>query len=303
MKIVLTGASGFIGKRLIEKLASARHDIVLLSRNPSSVNVSTWNTVQVKQWDGKTLGEWAADVDGADAVMNFAGEPMAAKRWFAAQKERIINSRVDATRAIVAAIAQATRKPSVLINASAVGYYGSVENDEVTEAYKRGDGFLPIVCDKWESEARTAENFGVRVVMLRMSVIVAEGGGALARMMLPFKMFVGGPVGSGKQWFPWVHRDDVVDIALFALENSRLSGPVNVAAPESVTMRQFCDALGKAMHRPSWAAVPSFVLRLAFGEMAEMLLTGQRVVPSKLTLNGYAFRFPKLDDALADIFS
>ncbi len=303
MKIVLTGGSGFIGKRLIEKLVSAQHNIVLLSRNPSSVNMSIWYTVAVKQWDGKNPGDWAADVDGADAVMNFAGEPIAAKRWTTAQKEKIINSRVDATRAIVDAIKQAKRKPSVLINASAVGYYGSVENDEVTEAYKRGDGFLPIVCDKWETEARTAGNLGVRVVLLRMGVVVGEGGGALEKMALPFRMFVGGPVGSGKQWFPWVHRDDVVNIVLFALENSRLSGPVNVAAPESVTMRQFCDALGKAMHRPSWAPVPSFVLRLALGEMAEMLLTGQRVVPSKLRLNGYSFRFPKLDGALADIFS
>lgn len=303
MKIIVTGGTGFIGKRLVETLAAARHNVILLTRNPASIDMSAHRSVQLRVWDGKTLGAWASDVDGADAVMNFAGESIGAKRWTSTQKGKILNSRVDATRAIIGAIRQAKKKPSVLVNASAVGYYGPVESDEVTENHPCGKGFLADVCMRWEQEARAAEQLRVRVVILRQGVVVDEGGGALDRMALPFKMFVGGPVGSGKQWFPWVHRDDVVNIALFALENQKLAGAVNVAAPESVTMKQFCDALGRAMHRPSWAPVPGIVLKIALGEMSGMLLTGQQVVPSKLLHIGYNFRFPKLDRALTDIFS
>jgi uncharacterized protein len=303
MKIFLTGGSGFIGKRLIEQLTSARHDVVLLTRNPLAKQVTHYPTVQVRQWDGKTPGEWVAELDGADAIINLAGEPIAAKRWTTEQKKKILESRVNATRAVVAAIKQAGKKPSVLINGSAVGYYGAVEDRKVTENDKKGAGFLADVVDQWEHEAWAAEVLGVRVALLRIGVVLGEGGGALEKMALQFKMFAGGTVGSGNQWFPWVHRDDIVNMILFALENPGASGPINATAPESVTMRQFCAALGMAMHRPSWAPVPGFVLKIALGEMAGMLLTGQRVVPSKLTSLGYAFRFPKLDGALGDIFS
>jgi uncharacterized protein (TIGR01777 family) len=302
MKIILTGGTGFIGIRLIEKLATAQHDIVLLTRTPSAINLSAYPKVQAKQWDGKTVGAWASDVDGADAVIHLAGEPIAAKRWTSTQKEKIQNSRVDGTRAIVEATRRAARKPFVLVSGSAVGYYGAVESGEVSESHKMGSGFLPEVCDRWEQEARAIESLGVRLVLLRTGIVVGESGGALAKMTLPFKLFVGGPIGSGKQWFPWIHRDDVVNIILFAMENAKLTGAVNVAAPESATIKQFCGALGKALHRPSWAPVPAFALKLALGEMAGMLLTGQRVVPSKLIANGYSFRFPKLDRALSDIF-
>lgn len=303
MKIILTGGTGFIGKRLVETLVAAQHDIILFTQNPESIDMSVYPSVQLRAWDGKTPGAWAEEMERADAVLNFAGEPIAAKRWTSQQKERILTSRVNATRAIVEAIRHTKKKPSVLVNASAVGYYGAVENDDVLETCKRGDGFLSMTCEKWEQEALAAEQLGVRVVLLRTGVVIGDGGGALKKMALPFKMFVGGPVGSGRQWFPWIHLDDVVNIALFAIQNSALAGPVNVAAPDPVTMKQFCDALGGAMHRPSWAPVPGFVLKIALGEMSGMLLTGQRSIPAKLNHAGYDFLFPKLDGALINIFS
>ena len=303
MKIVLTGGSGFIGKRLIQKLATARYDVVLLTRNVADVHMEAWPSVAVKQWDGKSCGSWATEVDGADAIINLAGESIAGKRWSPLQKEKILKSRIDATRAVVDAIRRSKRKPSVLISGSAVGYYGAVEKDPVPETYKRGNGFLPVVCESWESEARKAEALGVRVVMLRSGIVLGGEGGALEKMALPYKFFVGAPLGTGRQWFPWIHRDDAVAIMLYALDNANLAGPVNVAAPEAVTMKQFCDQLGKALHRPSWPAVPGFIIRLALGEMATMLLTGQRIVPAKLLDAGFAFRFSKLDGALGDIFS
>ncbi|MBI5474737.1 MAG: TIGR01777 family protein [Ignavibacteriae bacterium] len=302
MKIILAGGSGFIGRRLIQKLATARHVVVLLTRNPAAVHLEAWPSVKLTQWDAKSSGLWAKELDGADAVINLAGETLA-KRWSSRQKERIVNSRIDATRALVGAVRQAQHKPSVFINGSAVGFYGDVPNDPVPETHPRGVGFLSDVCERWESEARKAEECGVRVVMLRTGPVLGSDGGALQKMALPYKLFVGAPLGSGRQWFPWIHRDDVVRVIQLALEKSDLAGPINLVAPDSVTMKQFCDQLGRTLHRPSWPPVPAFVIRLALGEMAGMLLTGQRVVPSKLIEHGYSFRHPKLDDALRNIFS
>ncbi len=302
MKIILTGGSGFIGSRLVEKLATAGHEVVVLTRDPSSVEMKYPN-VKAKQWDGKNPGDWIPDVDGADAVMNFAGESIGGERWTSTQKEKILNSRVNATRALIEAMKQAKKKPRVLVNASTVGYYGPVDEAEVTETHPPGNDFLAGVCKRWEQEARAAEQLGVRVVLLRQGVVIDKGGGALEKMALPFKLFVGGPVGSGKQWFPWIHRDDAVNIAVFAAENSSVTGPINVVAPEIVRMKQFSKTLGRAMHRPSLIPVPGFVLKVALGEMSEMLLTGQHVVPSRLTASGYSFLFPQLNGALTEIFS
>jgi len=301
MNIVVSGGTGFIGNALLKRLVESGHRVTLLTRNPDAVKHPPGGRVDVERWDGKTAGSWAQCVDGADAVMNMAGEPIAAKRWTDTQKTRILNSRLDATRAIVAAIQKAEQKPSVLVNASAVGYYGHVESGDVTESHPKGVDFLADTCARWEEEVTKAEPLGVRVVRLRTGIVLEKDGGALKKMLLPFKLFVGGSLGSGHQWFPWVHRDDVVGIILFVLEHADLSGPVNVAAPEPVTMKQFCKALGAVMGRPSWAPVPAFVLRVTLGEMSDMLLTGQRVVPQKLQEAGYSFRYPRLDEALAAI--
>ncbi|HXG00828.1 MAG TPA: TIGR01777 family oxidoreductase, partial [Bacteroidota bacterium] len=301
MKVIIAGGSGFVARGIVEQLARESHEIVLLTRRTAH-SVPVWQGVRAVQWDARSVGGWSAELEKSDVVMNFAGEPLDAKRWTSHQKNVIIASRVDATRALVDAIRRASNKPSVLINASAVGYYGAVEHEDVTEDRGAGSDFLARVVEAWEKEAKAAEQLGVRVVLLRMGVVLARDGGALRKMALPFKFYLGGYLGSGRQWFPWVHRDDVANVVKFALQHAALSGPVNVVAPEPVTMKQFCAALGKAMRRPSWAPVPSVMLKLALGEMADMLLTGQRVVPAKLLKHNYNFLYPGLDAALRSIF-
>lgn len=303
MKIILTGGTGFIGETLILRLLEAGHSVVMLTRKLPGSGAKASGEVRYVEWDGRNVGAWASEVDGADAVLNLVGESIAGKRWTATQKERIVRSRVDGTRAIVLAISRAKIRPRVLVNASGVGYYGVVEDRDVTETHSRGEGFLAETCELWENEAKAAEALGVRVTMLRLGVVLDKGGGALQKMVPPFQFFVGGPIGSGRQWFPWIHREDVAGIVLHILSTPTLAGPINLAAPEAVTMKQFCSGLGKALGRPSWAPVPSFILRIMLGEMAEMLLTGQKVIPEKLAHSNYAFRFPELDGALRSIFS
>jgi len=301
MKIVVAGGSGFIGRSLVARMRADNHTVVTLTRAPAKAGSTDTAGPEVVQWDGRTMGEWAACLDGADAIVNLAGESLDGKRWTSAQKERIMRSRVEVTHTLRDAVARASRKPSVLVNASAVGYYGSVEEGDVTEEYPSGKGFLAETCVSWENGAESIGELGLRVVKLRLGVVLAAQGGALRKMVLPFRLFAGGPMGSGRQWFPWVHCDDVTEIAMLALQNASVIGPVNVTAPESVNMKTFCAALGGALHRPSWAPVPAALLRIALGEMSDMLLTGQRVVPAKLQRLGYTFRFPTLALALSDI--
>lgn len=301
MKIVITGGTGFVGRALLARLAQENHDVVVLTRTPERLVQELPGRFMAVRWDGKTSGPWAAHVDGAHAIINFAGEPIDAHRWTTAQKERIIASRVDAAGALREAIDRATNKPSVVVNAAAVGFYGPVEEGDVREDAPPGQGFLAETCVRWEHAALQIGSAGPRVVILRCGVVLGSGGGALQKMLLPFKLFVGGSLGTGSQWFPWVHRDDLVNIILFVIGRTDAHGPVNVVAPETVTMKTFCTALGKALHRPSWAPVPGLVLRVALGEMAGMVLTGQRVVPAKLRQLGFTFRFPTLATALIDI--
>jgi uncharacterized protein (TIGR01777 family) len=300
MRIVLFGGSGFLGRYLIRRLAESGHEITLISRRPDVVQKKVHNAVTVKPWT--PLENLPSILDGKDAVVNLAGESIGSARWTAIRKQAMLSSRVDTTKIVVEAVGKTTRKPSVLLNASAVGYYGNVPDREVTETHPPGDDFLADLCVHWEAEAIKAEKYGVRVVMPRTGIVLARDGGALQRMLLPFRLFVGGPLGSGRQWFPWIHIDDEINAMVFALENSAIAGPVNLTAPESVTMKQFCSALGKAMHRPSWARVPSFVLRIVLGEMADALvLGGQKAVPKKLMESGFEFKFGRLQDALKSI--
>lgn len=298
MKVIVTGGTGFIGRAVLQKLIEDGHRVVLLTRHPDHVQWFNKNFVRPVAWNGKTQGDWSQEVDGADAVINLAGEPLVAKRWTKSVKEHIISSRVNATRAIVEAIRKAEHKPSVLINANAVGFYGNVPDGEVTESSPKGSGFLSDTCEIWEKEARAAEALGVRLVICRIGIVLEKDGGALTKMVPPFQMFIGGPIGSGRQWFPWVHRDDVAGAMIFALDNSRVKGVINVTAPDSVTMGQFCVALGKALKRPCWAPVPAVALKLLLGEMSGMLLEGQKAIPKKLEQAGYLFIYPKLDEAL-----
>lgn len=302
MNIILSGGTGFIGKAVIGELVEKGHRVTLLTRHPDKVKHFPKNFVKPELWDGRTLGPWAERMNEAEGVINLAGESIAAKRWTSAQKSRIVSSRIDATKLIVEAIRKAGKKPAVLVNASAVGYYGNVDDGIVNETYPKGKGFLADTCEVWESEAHAAEMLGVRVVIARIGVVLEKDGGALSKMIPLFNWAAGGPIGSGRQWFPWVHRDDVAGAIVYAIENAKLRGPVNVCAPELVTNKHFSEALARALHRPCWAPVPAFVLKAAFGEMSELLLTGQQAIPQKLYESGYPFRYPKLDEALAAIF-
>ena len=299
MNIVVAGGTGFIGSSLLPLLRRAGHEVVVLTRDPERAP-PTPGVTRVR-WDGVTQGEWTVYVQGADAVINLAGESIGGGRWTSSRKERIVASRVNATRALLEAIRRGEKGPSLFISSSAVGYYGPVESGEVAEDHPPGSGFLADVCRLWEQEALAVGELGPRVVILRTGVVIGEKGGALERMLLPFRLFAGGPLGSGRQWFPWVHGDDVAGVILFALGNAALAGPVNLVAPETVDMRSFCAALGRALSRPSWLPVPAMALRAALGEMADMILTGQRVVPAKLLALGYQFRYPALAPALASV--
>ncbi len=302
MKVIVSGGTGFIGKALLEALLKDGHEVLALVRQGSSA-LNELSKVRKLIWDGKTLGDWAAALEGADALINLAGEPIAGKRWTTEQKAKLRSSRLDATNVLIEALRKTKKRPKVFINASAVGYYGHVMNNVLSENYERGHGFLAKLCEEWEKAAGAAEELGIRTVMIRIGIVLEKGGGALAKMLPPFQFFVGGPLGSGTQWFPWIHREDVTRIVLFILQNPEISGPVNVTAPQPATMREFCTVLGKVLSRPSWAPVPDFILQLLLGEMASMLVTGQRAVPHKLLDAGFQFKYPGLVGALTHILS
>lgn len=296
MKIAIAGGTGFIGSALCTRLLERGHSLIMLTRSNSRTSHAPnqkWVT-----WDPPSPGAWEKVIDGSDGVINLAGEPIVGKRWTEAQKEKIRTSRVGTTRALVTSIAKAGEKPEWLINGSAVGYYGPRGDEAITEESGPGSDFLSRTCTEWEVEAKKAEDHGLRVVWLRTGIVLGANGGALAKMVPPFKLFAGGPLGSGKQWMPWIHLEDEVGLIEFLMENPDAHGPINATAPNPVTMKEFCKTLGKVLHRPSWAPVPAFALRILLGEMANMLLTGQRALPAEAQRLGYTFRYPTLPEAL-----
>ena len=293
MHILVTGGKGFVGRALSRELGRAGHTVVVTTRHPASAaNELTWNPPEPIPPE---------TISAFDAVVNLAGEPVAPARWSRERKKRILSSRIDTTHALVQSMRQAEPRPGVFVSASAVGYYGPRGDEYVTEETPAGAGFLADVCVKWEAGAFSAREFGIRVVTVRIGAVLGADGGALPRMILPFKLFLGGPIGSGRQWFSWIHIDDVAGIIRFALENESLSGPVNATAPEPVTNRDFSSALGRVLHRPSCLPVPGRMIRLIFGEMGEMLLSGQRVLPGKAVKAGYRFKYADLHEALKAI--
>ena len=299
MKLVISGATGFIGSELVSRLTGQNHTLTLLSRKPSAHPRAA--NIQWMVWDSGLPGSWQTALDGADGVINLAGEPIAAKRWSAARKQALRSSRIDTTRALVSAIAKANQKPRFLINASAVGFYGPHGDETLTEESPPGHDFLAQLCVAWEAEANKAKEHGLRVALVRTGIVLGKGKGALAKMVPPFKFFVGGRLGSGKQWFPWIHLDDEVGLIKFLIDNEKADGPFNATAPNPVTTDEFCKALGKVLNRPSWAPVPASLLSLMLGEMAEMLLTGQRALPAAALKLGYQFKYQNVFDALASL--
>ena len=301
MRIAVTGATGLIGRAVVAKLLERGDEVVAFSRDPERARETLPAGAETAGWDLDDRDGLARDLSGVGAVVNLVGEPVLGKRWNAKVMEEIRESRVRALRAVVRAMGRSERPPEVLVSASAVGYYGPRDLPEVTEETPPGDDFLAGVCVDWEEAARSAEALGTRVVLLRTGIVLSANGGALRKMLPPFKWFVGGKTGNGRQGFPWVHIDDVVEIVSFALETPDLSGPVNVTAPRPVTNREFTKALGRTIHRPSWLPVPRIALRLALGRAAAILVKGQMAVPRRLLDAGYWFRFPDLEGALEDL--
>ncbi len=297
MRCLITGASGLIGGRLIEELTGAGHEVVALSRRERAGG----GGVRWVVGDPAVAGEWTRELDGCDAVFHLAGEPIAARRWTAAQKRRLVDSRVDSARTIARAIAEAAEPPAVLVSASAIGYYGSRGDERLGEDSGPGQGFLPQLCVDWEAAASEAESERTRVVRVRIGIVLDPEGGALDKMLPPFKLGLGAPIGPPGRWFPWVHAEDVVGLLRFAHEHP-IRGPLNATAPGSVTMGEFARALGRAVRRPVWLpmSVPIAALRLPLGEFADHLSPGARVVPAVAEEHGYTFQFPTLDEALAD---
>lgn len=300
MRTVIAGATGFLGQALVRALDVEGHDTIVLTRGASAggnLNMIRWTP------DGG-IGEWARALDGADAVVNLAGAPIAARRWTRAQKQRILDSRVLATRSLAAAIARATRPPRVMISGSGVGYYGPRGDEIVTEDTGPGTDFLAEVCKAWEAEAVAAERSGTRVAIVRTGLVLARDGGALQQMVRPFTFFVGGALGSGRQYMPWIHRDDWVGMVRTLLQAENARGAFNGTGPSPVTNGEFTRALARAMRRPALMRAPGFALKIALGEMAEsLLLTGQRAVPARALAAGYRFTYATVDEALAAIFT
>jgi uncharacterized protein (TIGR01777 family) len=295
MRIAVTGATGFIGKRVVERLLARGDDVVAITREldrarpllPSSVALVAWEELE------QGLGE-------VDAAINLAGDPVVG-RWTEAKKARVKGSRVDGTKRLVAALHKTRAR--VLVSASAVGYYGPHGDEELDEDSPAGSDFLAGVCQAWETEARAFAGAARRTVCVRTGVVLGKGGGALAQMVTPFKMFAGGPVGSGKQWTSWIHLDDLASLYLFALDDARAQGTFNGTAPNPTTMKELAKALGRALHRPSWLPVPAAAVRTMFGEGATVVLDGQRVLPKRPLALGFQFRFANLDEAMADLFA
>ena len=299
MKIVITGATGFIGSILADRLWKQSHSLALLSRRPPAeigVTQKEWFP-----WTPGASGEWEEAIDGADGVINLAGEPIAGKRWSEAQKQKMRSSRIDSTRSLVNAIAKAQNKPKFLLSASAVGYYGPHGDETIAESTPPGNDFLARLCVDWEAEAKQAEAHGVRVAIVRTGIVLDRGQGALKKMVPPFKMFLGGPLGSGNQWMPWIHIEDEIGLLSFLMENENARGAFNATSPNPVTMEAFAKALGQVLNRPSWVSVPPSALALMVGEMADMLLTGQRAIPEAALKLDYAFKYPTIGEALKSL--
>lgn len=296
MKVTIAGGSGFIGEAVVRDLLSQGHDVTVLTRNPQNAGAG-----RPLVWDGRNQGAWSKDAAAADVVINFAGENIG-ERWTEARKSRLIESRVGATRALLAAMAAEPQRKRTFISASAVGFYGPRGDEILDENASRGEGFLADLAARWEEEARAADRLA-RLVVFRFGVVLGNGGGALAKMLLPFKLGVGGRIGSGRQWFSWVALEDAVRAVSWAIADESVRGVFNITAPNPVTNAGFTRALGRALHRPTLFPIPSAVMKLVFGQMAEeTLLAGQRVIPSLAINKGFRFVHNTVASALQTSF-
>jgi uncharacterized protein (TIGR01777 family) len=307
MRVVITGGTGLIGRALARELGGAGHDVVVLTRSPGRAGKLPPG-VRAAGWDGRSATGWGALLDASDGVetaaVHLAGESVGEGRWTEEKKRRIRTSRVESSRAVLDAIRQAAAKPRVLLQGSAVGYYGPCGDELVTEDHPPGEDFLGRVCVEWEDSTAEVETWGVRRALLRTGIVLSSAGGALPRLLLPFRLMAGAPLGSGRQWFPWIHSDDETGALRILLEREDARGPFNLTAPNPVTNRELGDFLSRALHRPNplqalGLGVPGAVFRAALGEMADSILQGQRAVPRRLLELGFQFRYADLAPALA----
>lgn len=306
MKVAITGATGFIGSRLVQRLHAKGHKIVVLTRNSTFAQKvfpsETFPNVEIVAYTPNTSGSWQSVIASCDGVVNLAGEPIGEGRWTPERKQEILNSRKLGTQKIVEAITNANPKPTVLINASAIGYYGTSETATFDETSLSGSDFLAQVCQIWEAQARNVKEAGVRLVILRLGIVLGNSG-ALDKMIMPFKLFAGGPIGSGRQWFSWIHVDDLVSLILEALTKPEIEGVYNGTTPNPVTMADLSQTLGEVMNRPSWLPVPGFAIEALLGDGAMVVLEGQQVLPKRTLETGFEYKYPNLQSALRQILT
>ncbi|MFN3678516.1 TIGR01777 family oxidoreductase [Thermosynechococcus sp.] len=302
MRVVVTGATGFVGQQVVKALSDRGDQVVALVRSPAKATKQFAGLAHVEAvgYTPKAPGDWFAALEGADAVINLAGEPLANGRWTAQRKQEIYESRVVGTRQLVQAIAQCQQRPQVMVSTSAIGYYGTSETETFVETHAAGTDFLAKVCTDWEAAAQGVTDLGVRLVILRFGIVLGEQG-ALAKLLLPFQLYLGGPLGSGQQWFSWIHQQDLVRLILAAVDQAAMQGVYNATAPEPLTMADFCRVLGEVMQRPSWLPVPAPVLQLLLGEGADVVLKGQRVLPERTLATGFQFDYPNAKAALTNL--
>lgn len=302
MRVIITGGTGMIGRALSRDLIKNGHEVVILSRNPQKYERKLPDQVRLIKWDAKSAQGWLEFTDGASGIVNLAGVNIGESRWTEERKKAILSSRVEAGKAVVEAITLAKNKPSWVIQASAVGYYGASGDQILTEESPAGDEFQSFVCQEWERSTEPLDEIGIRRIIIRSGVVLDRSDGALPRMAMPFRLFVGGRIGSGEQWFSWIHLTDEVQAIRFLIDRIELQGVFNLTTPNPVRNRDLANALGKVLRRPSFIPVPAFALKILFGEMSRVLLTGQRVVPERLLAAGYKFQFPEIVQALKDIY-
>jgi len=300
MRVLITGGTGLIGRALSADLAADAHQVIVLSRSPERASGLPAG-VRAERWDAQTADGWVHLADGADAIVNLAGENIGAGRWTDERKQRILNSRLDAGQAVVQATELASQKPGVVIQASGIGYYGPRGKEELDETAKPGGDWLAQIAVQWEDSTLPVEDMGVRRAIIRTGVVLDAKDGALPRMVQPFRLYVGGPLGGGQQWFPWIHLVDEVAAIRFLIEIPEASGPFNLVAPNPATNGQVSRALGRVLGRPAFMPIPGLALRLMFGEMATLLLDGQRAVPRRLLDLGFQFRYLIVEAALKDV--
>ncbi|BAZ30691.1 hypothetical protein NIES4074_31530 [Cylindrospermum sp. NIES-4074] len=304
MKVAITGATGFVGSRLVERLHGEGNRVLVFTRNIVYARkvfpAEAFPNLEIIAYTPGVSGSWQDAIAGCDAVVNLAGEPIAEGRWTPERKQAILNSRQLGTQKIVEAIAKANPKPTVLVNASAIGYYGTNETASFDETSPAGKDFLAQVCQAWEAEAQKVKDAGVRLVILRFGIVLGNGG-ALGKMIPPFKLFAGGPIGSGRQWFSWIHLDDIVNLILQALTKTEIEGIYNATAPNPVRMTDLSQTMGKVMNRPSWLPVPALALEVLLGDGAIVVLEGQKVLPKRTLEAGFNYQYPDLPSALTQI--